>query len=448
MTGRPRFTAPGWCAILVAVGAAFPGLSAEAASLSVEVEPVVLGQQEVVALEIIAPSRGGPETLRVAVNVGRIEGVEPIGADRYRARFRLPETRFPQVAMVGVWHETGDDRPEVSVFRIPLHGVTRIPVTTEPGATVFVHVGGERFGPMRVDASGSAVVPITVAPGLRHAVVEVRDETGVPARRRVVVEVPDYNRLLAVMVPARLVSVRGRSGRLEVHYASAEAEGDVRIRVLAEDGEVSLVSEEAGRHVFRFVPPRVPESREVALHVFAEDDPTSSADLTVTVDTPDPIGLSDLSAGLRVGMVHSFREMVGPRFGLELSLPIHMEVVDLVVGASLGYGHGTLDGGDTLVHLVPLTLRASQPLLRQGPVTAGVGVGGTAVFGLRRTPSTGASGSGFGLGAHLFFEAAFALGVGAVFVEMGVGFAPVPTGPVTISGGGLGLDAGFRIPLY
>src|SRR5215831_2531942 len=134
--------------------------SADAQSIALRVEtdkPLVLGDVEEVPVAFEAPETKETEDrpLRVAVNVGGFSTIERVGSGSYRAKYHLPETRFPQVALVAVWRETGPDA-QIEFLRIPLFGRTRLPVKSMRGAEIRVVAGNETYGPVLADARGKA----------------------------------------------------------------------------------------------------------------------------------------------------------------------------------------------------------------------------------------------------------------------------------------------------
>ncbi|MFP2927296.1 hypothetical protein ACLESO_19275, partial [Pyxidicoccus sp. 3LG] len=130
-------------ALVVGAGAA------RGASLSLDQGPVVLGRTESVGvtLRVEEPATGALGPLRLAVNVGSFGPVTRQGPGVYRAVYTPPSTRFPQVALVAVWHEAGPESP-IEFLRIPLYGTTRLEVRARPGAEARIRVGLDEFGPV------------------------------------------------------------------------------------------------------------------------------------------------------------------------------------------------------------------------------------------------------------------------------------------------------------
>jgi hypothetical protein len=154
----------GLAAAVVSCAAASPAL---AASLSVESGAVVLGKTEsaIVTVRVDEPPGDEERPLRLSVNVGSFSEPRRIGPGKYRATYLPPQTRFPQVALVAVWRETGPDA-RIDFLRLPLFGQTSLAVSAPRGAQVTVEVGLDTYGPLPADARGEVRVPIIVPPVL------------------------------------------------------------------------------------------------------------------------------------------------------------------------------------------------------------------------------------------------------------------------------------------
>jgi hypothetical protein len=263
---------------------------AMAASISFDRGPIVLGKTESVGVTIrVDEPEGEPERpLRLAVNVGSFGPVTRARAGQYRSIYIPPEARFPQVALVAVWRETGPDA-EIEFLRVPLHGATRLPVKARRGSEVTVELGPERFGPVIVERSGQVQVPIAVPPELNQAVVVVKSPGGAITRANVPVAVPPYNRLTAGLVPHAVVADGESSARLHVYYDVAGAEpSPERIKVRPSLGEVIFEKGSRGRYVYRYVAPAGAPARRVSFDVTVDGDATARARAELALGLPSP----------------------------------------------------------------------------------------------------------------------------------------------------------------
>ncbi len=264
--------------------------TAHAASLTLDKQPVLLGKTESVGVTITLDEPPGADVrpLRVAVNVGSFSTVQRVGPGKYTTTYVPPSTRFPQVALVAVWRETGAEAP-IEFLRIPLYGSTKLPVGAKPGSEITAEVGELSFGPMKVDSDGRVDVPISVPPGLRDVAVKVKDPRGGLANKKIGIEVPPYNRVTAALVPHALVADGQSEARLDVFYDLGGADvPPSRIKVTASLGEVRLERAEGGRYVYRYRPPAGVNVPNVEFSVRVDGDATAKAAATLQLGQPPP----------------------------------------------------------------------------------------------------------------------------------------------------------------
>jgi hypothetical protein len=200
--------------------AATAGLALVGAAASAHAEPrrvdlglrapdrLVLGVDG--ATEISAEAPDGLE-VRFFVNVGEIEPLEP-AAGRSRARYRLPSTRFPQVAIVVAATE---DFASVDWVRIRLHARPTVRFGFEARSTVTVRLGERVFGPVLTDRLGEGELQIEVPPGLREAIAVGTDRLGNVREQPIELSPPPFARTLALCLPSEeavLLFALGASG--------------------------------------------------------------------------------------------------------------------------------------------------------------------------------------------------------------------------------------------
>lgn len=285
---------PSWrSAVLIAVLACgLPG-TARPASLTLDKEPVVLGRVESVGVivKVDEPAGTADRPLRLAVNVGSFGDITHTGPGTYRTVYVPPTTRFPQVALVAVWRETGPEAP-IDFLRIPLYGIAKIPVQSTKRTEIRVQIGNAEFGPEQTDNKGKATITAEVPPGVSDAVVLVKDKANVTASRKVPIEVPPYNRLTAAVVPHAVVA-DGRSwARIEVFYdLGGISVPPQQVKVVPDLGAVSFLSAAEGRYVYRYVPPVGATASEVAFKLAIENDQDASAHSKLLLGLPPPAQL-------------------------------------------------------------------------------------------------------------------------------------------------------------
>lgn len=278
MQRSPRF-------LLFAV--ALLAFSAPAASVKVEQEPVVLGRTESVRLELTLDEPAGTEErpLQLQANVGTFGDVRRLGPGRYTAVYIPPATRFPQVALIAAWRETGPEAP-IEFFRVPLSGVTRVPVKAKAGSELKVLLGKEISEPVVANARGEATLSLVVPPGLTEAELTVKEPSGLVTQKRLPIDVPPYNRLTAALVP-HAVRADGRAWvRLEVFYDLGGADvPPSRLKVTPSVGTVALLQASQGRYVYRYVPPEgAPDAAKISVSV--KGDATSTAQVKLNLSAP------------------------------------------------------------------------------------------------------------------------------------------------------------------
>lgn len=263
---------------------------AQAASLTLDEEPVVLGRSESVGVTVRVeePPGTAERPLRLAVNVGSFGEVTRTGPGVYRSVYVPPATRFPQVALVAVWRETGPEAP-IEFLRIPLHGVAKIPIQAAKSAEVRIQLGAAEFGPALTDKKGRAQVAVEVPPGVREATVLVKDRKNVTVTRRVPVEVPAYNRLTMALVPHAVLADGSSWARLEVFYDLGGASvSPKQVRLTPSQGAVSFVSADKGRYVYRYVPPAGATDEAVTFSVSVAGDSVGRAEAKLRLGLPAP----------------------------------------------------------------------------------------------------------------------------------------------------------------
>lgn len=282
MTWRPL------ACVLLLLGTLAPG-----ATLTLEQSPVYLGKTESVGVVFTVDEAPDSELrpLRVAVNVGSFSEVERISAGKYKSVYVPPATRFPQVALVAVWRETGAEAP-IEFLKIPLYGSTRLPVGARSGAEVRVQVGGQEFGPHVVTRGTQVEVPIAVPPDVHEATINVKERGGSLATRKLPVDVPPYNRVTGALVPHAILADGQAEARLDVFYDLGGADVPAsRLKVTASLGEVRFVRAQGGLYVYRYRAPAGASASQVNFSVSVEGDPAAKASVKLSLGQPPPARL-------------------------------------------------------------------------------------------------------------------------------------------------------------
>ncbi len=196
----------GQLALFVCVLVSLDPAGAVAQGLEISAIPseVVPGQHRAVTIVVRTGSDTGTDlqNLRLVCSAGRIASPHQSSPGRWTASFQPPQGNYPRVVLVLASAERGDDRVFGSAL-IPIRGRTELPIRTDPGARVTVHVGESSYGPVLAGRDGLARVAVEVPVGVEEAIARSVDPIGNQNERVVPLNLPDYERTL-IMAPPRL----------------------------------------------------------------------------------------------------------------------------------------------------------------------------------------------------------------------------------------------------
>lgn len=156
---------------------------------------------------------------RIVCSAGRVEDVVREGPASFSARFVLPATRFPQVALI-IADFSRDALNLRGTLVVRLRAATSPGFNTEPGAKVTVQVGDKEFGPVIAHRDGSIHVPVVVPPGIDFALARSVNRYGKSSQQLIDLKIPHSRRML-VLAPEKLAA--GTAG--EVVVMAAEPNG-------------------------------------------------------------------------------------------------------------------------------------------------------------------------------------------------------------------------------
>src|SRR5207244_13223535 len=103
-----------------------------------------------------------PPVLRA--NVGTIVGLTQVSPGVYKAKYQLPKTRYPEVAIIvalSAWPHPQSYKGVFEVLRVPLAAYIELPGKVERNAEMTVEIGGEKFA-TTVGPDGQSPVPVAV----------------------------------------------------------------------------------------------------------------------------------------------------------------------------------------------------------------------------------------------------------------------------------------------
>ncbi len=232
------------------------GPPATSVALTLSPATPVKGRDRDATLEVVVKGADGqpdpesaPPVLRA--NVGAVEALERTGPGRYRARYVLPTTRYPEVAVVvafAAWPHPQSIHGAVGTLRVPLASAVELPGRTEAGAEMRLEIAGQQFGPVTAGPDGAFKLPVVVPPGYGKAKGTARDRIGNKRTVPIDLMLPPVDQLACVATPTRLPA-DGASKAL-VLCASSDVFGGVaagaRVRLQARRGAVGEARELGG----------------------------------------------------------------------------------------------------------------------------------------------------------------------------------------------------------
>jgi hypothetical protein len=442
---------------LFLLSAAFFALPGMAAVPQVRATPasVVLGQGQVVELEVRVPEGTGP--VHAAASTGSF-AQEVVEGSAVRAfRWTPPDIRYPLQSILLFWVSTPEGPPEVAVVRIPLLGRTTLPVSTDRGAEVVMDIAGARFGPVKADRRGRAQVPVEVPPGVKEAHV-LATRGSLKTDRVVKLDVPDHRPLVAVLSPSPLPH---SGGWLVV--AGEESLSASELRPTAEGAR--LEPRPGAPLLFRVSPLAGATSVSVNVRRTQGSDSAHAQASVLSEPAPPPPVISSapsapaapenrLAVHVLAGGFFAGGANRGPSVALGASYALPLWDERLSVEAELGLRRAsldaTVDGYGTLHSAVlagPVLVSARLALFQRSAFTLS-GRLGAGVLPFRHQVSSDFM-PGFGenkLAAMAFLAAqgAYQLGRVSVLLELRGEYGPAHTDRLDAQLGGVGASLGVR----
>jgi hypothetical protein len=265
-------------------------LATAAGGPTMRVDPpfLVLGKGGEATIEI----SGADTTARVGltVNVGVVTGLQSLGGGHWKASYRPPTERRPQVAIFLADLALGEHHDRLWAS-LPLHGNAPLPITTKPDAKVEVTIGGQTFGPVAADKQGRVVLNVVVPPGVRTASVRATDKLGNVNVKEVDLAPPRFARLRAAPPTRDAVSWADPEG-LELELFAIEPDGSAATKppnLQAARGWVSApVSRGQGIFDFTFRAPEQVGSGAVEIKIAPTDEPTLGVSVALKVKPGPP----------------------------------------------------------------------------------------------------------------------------------------------------------------
>ncbi|WNG36124.1 hypothetical protein F0U61_22465 [Archangium violaceum] len=184
---------------------------------------------------------GAPPVLRA--NVGRVEALTRTGPGTWQARYVLPDTRYPEVAILvalSAWPHPQSIHGAYGKVLVPLAASVELPGRTEPNVEIAVTIAGVTFGPTQAAPDGRFRLPVIVPPGHNVGLGRAVDAAGNVRRSRINLALPPTDGLACVLNPQRLPADGVSQARLLC--ASSDPLGrpvlDARVKASARHGSL------------------------------------------------------------------------------------------------------------------------------------------------------------------------------------------------------------------
>lgn len=178
-------------------------------SVTLALQPAspVKGRDAVALLDITIGGVDQPAPPVLRANVGVLEAVERVGPGRFRARYVLPTTRFPEVAIIvafAPWPHPQAAEGAFGVLRVPIASAVEVPGRAERGAEVRLTLANQTFGPVTAQPDGTFRLPVVVPPGYGVAKTTTADRVGNKRTASLDLMLPPTDQLACVVTPTRL----------------------------------------------------------------------------------------------------------------------------------------------------------------------------------------------------------------------------------------------------
>ncbi|MFL5344339.1 MAG: hypothetical protein ACJ8AT_06080 [Hyalangium sp.] len=317
------------------------GPPAAGVTLSLEPPEPVKGRDKEAALTVrlLRPDgkpddSGAPPV--VQVNVGRVEELVRTGPGTYRARYVLPTTTYPEVAILvalSAWPHPQSIYGAYGKMLVPLAAAVDLPGETEPNSKISITIAGTTYGPAQSARDGSFQLPVVIPPGHPFGQGRVVDLAGNVERKPISLGLPPTDGLACVLNPSRLPA--DGASRSRMLCAASDPLGrlvpDARVTAKARHGTLSGPQRaEGGLLEWIYTAPReLPSEPERIQAVWPQGGANSREDLSLQLiqGRAEKIVLTvaepQVHHGAQVGVSVSVQDAFGrPRPGAQLALAV------------------------------------------------------------------------------------------------------------------------------
>jgi hypothetical protein len=232
-----------------------------ALSVALHAEParVVLRDRDRVELQIPVPGAAADATVEIWSSAGTVSHLRRESRELFRATWRAPPERFPQVVLLSATVRSGS-AVERGWLALPLVASETLQITTKPRSRVELSLAGATFGPVRADRTGKTRIPVLVPPGHRTARVRVKDPFGNVNETSVDLQPPPFTRVRLLALADRASWTDAAPVELEIFAVTADGRAATAADLIlsADRGKLGAPRERAPG-VFR-VPFQAPDS--------------------------------------------------------------------------------------------------------------------------------------------------------------------------------------------
>ncbi|WP_143195606.1 hypothetical protein [Archangium sp. Cb G35] len=147
----------------------------------------------------------------LSVNTGSVTEPTPARDGTFHATYRPPSRQGPLVALFHATVKRGT-RSSRAWLALPVHGPYSLRVKAPPRSRVQVSIGAASYGPVAAAASGEAVVPVLLPPGVTSAQVTIIERSRKSRTQTVPLPEPRFPRVQLVAMEA---PIQGQPVRLQ-----------------------------------------------------------------------------------------------------------------------------------------------------------------------------------------------------------------------------------------
>jgi hypothetical protein len=281
-----------------AQGGEKPPARESAVILSLAESSPVLGvhQETELRIEVTSPPPGELPFPRIMCNAGRVEDVVREGPASFSARYLLPSSRFPHVALMVVEFPALAARaalPWRAVMGVSLRAAAIPAFRTDPGAQVTLHIGDKEYGPEPAGSDGIVHIPVVVPPGIAFGLARSVNRHGRASEQMLDLKIPPGPRLLLAAPPTLAAGSVAEVRAFAVEPSGRLADGRTIVLRSSALRPHPLGSRGPGEAAFLVRAPSVLHERSLRLEALVQGEPNTAVSADVAL-VPAPAARLDL----------------------------------------------------------------------------------------------------------------------------------------------------------